>query len=325
MKHTFLIALLLASLTVIYSADTPAPIPAGRCFVPKVVGDFVLIYKPQPDVYSGPSTAHYTNGVTYSNWRPNDHTFIKGHDGRWHCFGITKPHGAPGAAQHHEAEGVAFHAVAPVGSFAAVAFKPHVWSDWPKITVGDCGWAPFILKIGREYTIIGSHLGRSTSLDLNTWTDRGKLPIKGYGRDPNVLYCNKTYYLYRCATNGVSLATSADFTTWSDPVIIFKPAIATHQTESPSVIPYAGRFYLFWCLWDRTDPSICDHGAQPGYCARTYVYCSDKPDDFRNAPLVARLRAHAPEIFQDEQGQWYISSADWPQRGVSVAPLAWEQ
>ena len=34
--------------------------------------------------------------------------------------------------------------------------------------------------------------------------------------------------------------------------------------------------------------------------------------------------AHAPEIIRGENGQWYISSVEWPTRGVSLAELVWE-
>lgn len=315
-------ALLLAANSA-FAADAASV--AGAMFAPKIDGGYVLVYKPEAGVYSGPSTAHYKQGLTYSDWRPNDHTFIKGRDGRWHCFGITKPEHAPGETGFHEAEGTAFHAVAPAGVFARAAFRPGAFVDRTKLTVGDCGHAPFAFEEGGAYHIVGSKLGHATSPDLDNWSDRGKLGVKGLGRDPYVLLLNGVYHLYRCANmDGVSLVTSKDFLTWTEPVIVFKPAIATRQTESPSVIPYAGRYYLFWCLWDNEDPTICDKGAKPGYCARTFVYCSDKADDFRNAPLVAQLPSHAPEVFQDEQGQWYVSSADYPATGVQVARLKWE-
>jgi hypothetical protein len=32
----------------------------------------------------------------------------------------------------------------------------------------------------------------------------------------------------------------------------------------------------------------------------------------------------APEIIQDESGQWFMSSTDRPHRGISVAPLVWD-
>jgi len=53
---------------------------------PEVVGDYVLIYKPQADVYAGKDTKNYKAGERYTNWQANDHTFIKGPDNRRHCF-----------------------------------------------------------------------------------------------------------------------------------------------------------------------------------------------------------------------------------------------
>jgi hypothetical protein len=44
----------------------------------------------------------------------------------------------------------------------------------------------------------------------------------------------------------------------------------------------------------------------------------------RTCVPVAELQAHAPEIFHDEVGDWYISSVEWPHRGVSIAPLTWQ-
>jgi beta-fructofuranosidase len=38
---------------------------------------------------------------------------------------------------------------------------------------------------------------------------------------------------------------------------------------------------------------------------------------------ITTLKSHAPEIFQDEAGNWYISSVEWPNRGVSVDKLEW--
>ena len=57
-----------------------------RAAKPEIVGNYVLIYRPQPDVYTGKDTKHYKAGQTYTNWQLNDHTFIKGPDNRWHCL-----------------------------------------------------------------------------------------------------------------------------------------------------------------------------------------------------------------------------------------------
>jgi len=291
--------------------------------IPKVVGAFVNIYKPQADVYTLPTiitkitdgNLSYTQGLTYQDWRTNDHTFIKDGNHRWHCFGITKPWVS--GDNGHSGEGLCFHAVAPEGTFAQAATFQS-WRDLPKIHVADCGWAPAAVKIGQEYSLVGSHLGRATSTDLNTWTDKGRLIAKGGNRDPYIMVWNNIYYLLRCDGNGINLVTSTDFVNWSDPVVIYKPEKESYQTESPVLIPYDGLFYLFWTLWDMADKTTS------GYCPRTYVHCAESPTDFQGKPVLAEFTVHAPEIIHDESGQWFMSSTDHPHRGISVAPLVWE-
>ena len=60
-----------------------------------------------------------------------------------------------------------------------------------------------------------------------------------------------------------------------------------------------------------------------------YEFCAGQ----RNLPLFSlievtikkfELRAHAPEIVQDEKGDYFISSADYPQRGINLARLVWK-
>jgi hypothetical protein len=217
----------------------------------------------------------------------------------------------------HCGKGLCFHAVAPEGSFVqAAAFQS--WRDLPKISVGDCGWAPTSVKIGDEYSLVGSRLGRVTSRDLHTWTDQGRLSAKGGNRDPHIMVWENTCYLLRCDGNGINLVTSTDFINWSDPITIYKPKKESYQTESPFLVHYEGLFYLFWSLWDQADKPTS------GYCPRTFVHCSESPMNFHDSPVLAEYTVHAPEIIQDESGQWFISSADHPHRGVSVAPLSWE-
>ncbi len=291
--------------------------------IPRVTDAFVNIYKPQADVYTLPTVdakisggnVSYTQGATYPDWRTNDHTFIKDDKNRWHCFGITKPWVA--GDNGHAGEGLCFHAVAPVGNFAQAATFQS-WRDLPKIHVGDCGWAPAGLKIGQDYSLVGSRLGRATSSDLLTWTDRGRLNARGGNRDPYIMVWNKTYYLLRCDGNGINLVTSTDFVTWSDPVVIYKPKTPSYQTESPVLVHYDRLFYLLWTLWDMADKTTS------GYCPRSYLHCSESPADFHDKPVLAEYTVHAPELIQDEGGQWFMSSTDHPHRGISVAPLAWE-
>lgn len=65
--------------------------------------------------------------------------------------------------------------------------------------------------------------------------------------------------------------------------------------------------------------------AHNAYDNRTFVYVSDTPADFHERPPVSQLQAHAPEVIQDEIGNWFISSADYPERGVSLARLEWRE
>ena len=51
---------------------------------------------------------------------------------------------------------------------------------------------------------------------------------------------------------------------------------------------------------------------------------ADGPLKFELDSEVVVIDAHAPEIFQDEAGDWFISSVEWPHRGVSIARLVWE-
>jgi len=54
------------------------------------------------------------------------------------------------------------------------------------------------------------------------------------------------------------------------------------------------------------------------------VYGSEDPLDFHGSPLLTELTTHAPEIFQGEDKRWYISSAQYPKRGINVARLSWK-
>jgi hypothetical protein len=120
-----------------------------------------------------------------------DDTFIKDHNNRWHCFGITKPWMS--GDNSHAGEGLCFHALAPEtpnGTFAETA-EFQSWLDRPKIAEGGVGWAPTAIRIDSQYNLIGSGLDRMVSDDLESWTYAGKLdiPIEGVGgsvRDPHI-------------------------------------------------------------------------------------------------------------------------------------------
>jgi len=296
--------------------------------VPELATDYVFIYNPQPDVYKGRDTKNYRFGGVYQTWQPNDHTFIQDPDGRWHCFGITRPDDVMDD-ETHEAGGFKFHALAPAGTLED-AFLPETWTDQPKIKMGG---APYIIKIGETYHLVNSAYDHLTSVDLYNWEDKGKLQIKREEgkdtRDPNFLYWEGTYYMVNCNDQSVNLITSTDFVNWSDPVDIFVARVDSWRCESPTLIHCDNKFYLFWCLWDSSPdrdqlPAIYKGHTPWSYDYRTFVYVSDTPTDFNNREPICMLKGHAPEIIRDEKGNWFMSSADYPRRGINLARLEWK-
>ena len=308
-------------------ATLAAPAVVGAIPVPEIASDYVLIYQPQSDVYSGLSTENYVSGQVYKTWQPNDHTFVKAPDGRWHCIGITRPDDVMEDGVH-EASGFLFHARAPKGGFQE-ACRPKTWIDQPKIQLRG---APHCMEIDGLFHLINSANDHLVSTDLYNWQEKEKLAIQREKetRDPNVLYWDGTYYLVRCNNRTVNLVTSTDFEHWTEPVDIFTAPEESWQCESPTLLRYKGNFYLFWCLWDRSPdreklPTLYKGHTPWAYDYRTFVYVSDTPSNFNGREPVALLKAHAPEIIADEDGNYYISSADYPQRGVNVAKLRWRE
>jgi beta-fructofuranosidase len=294
--------------------------------VPRIDSPYVHIYKPAGDVYPGPDTAGLKADRYYDEWVPNDHCFIKGADGRWHAFGITHPR-TP-LDQIHAGENLSFHAIAPQGELHEV-LRAGAWKDLPKVLPPaerpgeiEANHAPYIvLKDGLYHMIYGpTPLRYATSKDLHEWTPRGPLPGAPAGRDPSVIHWQGAWHIMVCGRHEVLLARSEDLVTCNDTRRILKMPDGV-DAESPSIARYNDTFYLFVCgwngQWDKKDLT----GA---YQHVTYVYQSDDPYSFDTDKEVTRLDAHAPEIFQDEHGRWYISSAQWPHRGVSIAALVWE-
>jgi len=300
--------------------------------IPNVATDYVLIYKPQPDVYVRRDSKNSKSGKIYTKWRINDHTFTQDPSGRWHCFGITRPDYDLDSATRAAGLGT-FHALAPFGTLEQV-FRPETWMDQPKFDVAGSSWAPYCIKIGDTYNLISSTRGHASSKDLYRWKDNGKLRIKNGRagvdtRDPNILYWNGTYYLVRCDNRAVSLVTSTDFVNWTEPIDIFVAPVESWQCESPTLLRYNNKFYLFWCLWDSSPsreklPALYKGHTPWSHDWRTFVYVSDTPTDFNNTEPIAQLKAHAPEIIVDEKGNYFISSADYPQRGINLARLEWK-
>jgi beta-fructofuranosidase len=306
--------------------DLIAQETATKIRVPRIEGDWVHVYNPEGDTFPGPDEAELKAGQFYQEWVPNDHCFVKDGDGRWHAFGITHPRTS--LDRVHAGENQSFHAIAPRGSLKKV-LRAGAWEDLPKVLPPDerpgeprANHAPYIVRRnGLYYMFYGpTPLRYATSRDLHEWTPGGEVVNAPSGRDPNVLLWNGVYHILVCGRNEVLLAKSDDLLRCGKHRSILKMPDGV-DPESPSLIRCDDTFYLFVCgwngIWDRKD-------LQGAYQHVTYVYQSDDPLRFDASTEVTRLNAHAPEIFQDEEGDWYVSSAEWPNRGVSIARLVWE-
>jgi hypothetical protein len=299
---------------------------SSKTKVPRIEGEYVNIYKPAGDIFPGPSAGQLVAGKRYEDWVPNDHCFIKDRSGVWHAFGITHP--ITDLENVHLGENQSFHAISPTESLKD-NLKEGTWKDLPKVLPpaerpGEipANHAPFIIKRDDLYHMVygPTPIRYAVSKDLFKWTPRGMLGNAPEGRDPNILFWNGTYYLVVCGVHDVRIATSRDFKNWEQhaPILTMKKGF---DPESPSIVRYNNTFYLFVCgwngIWDRKE-------LQGAYQHITYVYQSDNPLKFDVKDEVTTVAAHAPEIFQDEKGDWYISSVEWPHRGVSIARLIWE-
>ena len=318
-KSTFLFAF---SLLIIVSCGRK-----NRILVPVQAGEYTWIYTPAGDTFPGPSTKELEAGKWYEEWVPNDHTFIKDGAGKWHIIGITHP--KTSTQSIHEGEFLSFHAISSSSAFKETLSASH-YKDLPKVLPPKDRpgerlehHAPYIVKKdGLYYMIYGpSPFRLAVSSDLSDWEIKGALfSEKGGARDPNLLWHDRIYYMVYCAHKKVQLRTSADLLKWSEPQTIFTSK--SFDPESPSLVYFNETFYLFFSSWD----GIWDKKEIKGaYQHLTHVHQSDDPFNFGDeAKRLTTLKSHAPEIFQGEDGQWYISSVEWPNRGVSVDRFKWE-
>lgn len=297
---------------------------------PTISGEYVNVYVPTPDVFPGPDSLCFRAGQVYDEWIPNDFTVVKGPDNRWHALGITHP--APpdyrppfeyNLATIHDGEWLLFHAASQEGTLKE-NLRADTWKDRSKVLYpaerpeeGYEIYAPHAIEVGGVYYMVygPDPIRLACSKDLYRWKTKGKL-FSGHpsARDPNLLFFDDTYIMTYVSENQLLSRSSKDLVHWTEPVEIFRLE-RKGVPESPFMIKYEELFYLFWCIWD---------GVKGAYDNRTFVYCSDNPYGFRHECLIAQLQAHAPEIICDEFGDWYIFSAEWPFRGISVAPLEWK-
>ncbi|HKK18500.1 MAG TPA: hypothetical protein VJ952_07445 [Opitutales bacterium] len=262
----------------------------------------------------------------------NDHSLVQDAEGLWHLFGIT----SHATEDFSEKERYFVHAEGTLNSSMREVQK-----------VCDNGvraWAPSVIRAGKRFFM---HYGPSpmrmaTSLELTHWMEHTPVvkgaPLDSCHRDSMVLPkpCGG-WWMYITGIddnmNGVvSVLESDDLVTWR----FLRFALQTGDdtgikppwggTESPFVVKIDDLYYLLITYTD------CKHHNYHN----TLVFASEDPTDFgtytaanHQETVVAELHAHAPEVIQDSDGQWYITTCGWRgyntpiEGGVGVAKLEW--
>ena len=301
--------------------------PAGRAdeaAIPPAVPEWVSKLQFQPPVRAGFTRVFNPSDGEKESWYINDHCFIQDDSGVWHLFGITGMDPAVPAKERFLLHATAPHLLGPWTKHAPVM---HVDPAAGETVV----WAPYVLRHDGLYWMFYCGGGESdtryrinlaTSPDLWSWTRSPANPllIDGYdARDPMVLRVGAQWVLYYCATEHpagghhvVKAATSSDLTHWTGRRIVFRsPKVGTFggPTESPFVVARNNRYYLFVCTNDPYN--------------NTDVYVSDSPFHWAPEDVVLRCGAHAAEVVDAGNGNWFISSAGWGQGGLYLSNLTW--
>ncbi|MBQ8566371.1 MAG: family 43 glycosylhydrolase [Clostridia bacterium] len=279
--------------------------------IPYIAGDWKILFKPEKN-------GNYVN----------DHSIIKGADGKWHLYGITSFEGIP-TQERYFVHGV------------GTTFDEPFEEVGRSIDRGTLAWAPCVInKEDNYYMFYGpSPTSLAVSFDMYEWFGTGVSlngePLMGAHRDHFVLKISDDGYLMYIVgvhekRGAVSCFSSSDLLTWnfegfaltSGKSAPLKPAWGAF--ESPFVVKKDGLFYLFVTYTDCSDATYND----------TFVFCSENPKDFGiyngddGQKPIAKLKAHAPEVIEDG-GNFYITTCGWntkpnPNKGaVSIARLEW--
>jgi len=284
-------------------------------------------------VSSGPFVKIYDPGVGENEpWYINDHCFIRGGDGTWHLFGITRQEPAQAMDETNFAHATAHALLQQPWDKQPFALTVARGAPWNEVHL----WAPHVVQNGGLYYMFycaGApdhsryHINLATSPDLTNWSRSPKNPmvVDGFdARDPYVLKLKDKWVMYFCATSEprggnhiVAFVTSTDLLTWTNRGVAFTdPSVGTWggPTESPFVVPHAGAYYLF------VGPRDGLHEEYDG----TDVFRSADPFSWSLTNQVGHIPAHCAEVVQDGDGKWFVSRAGWGKGGVYLAPLTWK-
>lgn len=260
-------------------------------------------------------------------WYINDHTLIRDREGRWHVFGIWHPEPADPAherlflhASTADLEGAPWTIHDPVIPARTEIGEEHVWA--PHVIEHEGRYRMFYCGGRADHTDYRIEL--ATSDDLFTWElhPGGSLVTDGFdARDPMVLRDGDRWLLYCTRTSTpqggfheVSVRTSEDLVTWSDPLVAYRSTqsgTVGGPTESPFVVPVGEGWLLFVC--------------ESGEYDRTLAYYSTDPLRFEDSGQVeVDLEEHCAEIVTDpgDPTRRWITGGGWGRGGLTIRPLA---
>lgn len=313
-----------------------------------------------PLVSAGPFHHIYDPGVGEDEpWYINDHTVIRGNDGKWHLFGITREEPPDWMEERNLA-----HATSPeLGAspwqkqpFALTADyeehgEVHLWA--PHATEHDGTYYMYYCAgAGRAETreevtratrdTLNYRIHLATSQDLRRWERHENNPMftDGFaGRDPMVMRLPED--LEATGPAGESLAgkwimyyTATDPPEGGNHVVAYRTSddlvnwsdrgvafrdAQTGKGGGSTESPFVVRRGDWYYLF------IAPRGGPGnGYAyAGTDVFRSRSPVDFKLDNLAGHIPAHAAEVVRDVDGTWYITHCGWGQGGVYLAPLRW--
>jgi beta-fructofuranosidase len=286
-----------------------------------------------------------------AGWRPlftparsgvyvNDHCVVRGPDGRWHVFGITK------ATPDIDPQQERWFCHGSGASLAAGAFEEH----GRVCDFGTRAWAPSVASDGERWVMLyGPDRLRAAVCDdarLDHWREaRCSLiggPVEAVLRDGMLFRLDDdSWLLYATGKRGregaVAVCVSENLLDWrfvrfalrTTPDARKQPSWAA--TESPFVFVHDGSYWLS-ITWTTSFGG-------PAEYHETLLFRSGDPFDFgvldrSEGAVAARLVAHAPEYLRDpDTGQWYVTSAGWPGAhfgtvipgSVAIRELAWSE
>jgi len=274
-------------------------------------------------------------------WYINDHCIVKAQDGMWHMFGITGPEPFNPLEEKFFA-----HATAKNLTDKNWTRQEHVMHYSPEHGEGIV-WAPCVhyhdglyymyycggsTKLGvADGKSVGGDIFRiqlATSKDLYDWERHPANPmlIDGWAaRDPFVKRIGDEWVMYYTCTSTpqggnycVAAVTSKDLITWGNKRNVFVHEMTGKDggpCESPYVVKHKDSYLL---LIGPYGPSYRDD------YAKTAVFRSDDPFNFKAENQVGLITAHAGELILDDDGQYYATHCGWMQDGLFIAPVTIE-